>query len=98
MPAITIRHHVTNKTDSQNAGALISKKTSTNARLADTTCSATEMPPGQGGRTAACLAQAPRVASRFWWKSGQARTPTGGYYAAAVTAWSTTSSLSRDGC
>jgi hypothetical protein len=26
------------------------------------------------------------VASRFWWKSGQARAPTGGYYAAAVTA------------
>ncbi len=48
MPAITIRHHVTNKTDSQNAGALISKKTSTNARLADTTCSATEMPPRAG--------------------------------------------------
>jgi hypothetical protein len=28
----------------------------------------------------------PSVASRFWWKSGQVRAPTGGYYAAAVTA------------
>jgi hypothetical protein len=43
------------------------------------------------------------VASRFWWKSGQARAPTGGYYTAAVTAGSTTTTtttttLGRDGC
>lgn len=31
-------------------------------------------------------------------EGGRARAPTGGYDAAAVTAWSTTSSLGRDGC